>query len=338
MSAKITDKFNIRTNELLCANVTPMEDSFDFGLFFNSTETRSLEYNKLFKERAIEYSILVDFKNEESNLKKINLKSNQDNLSLKSKKYEILHIDDIFNYQDNLNKIVTSIPKNLFKLNARFFIDITGAPLIYSVALIRYFKLSFPSPILYLLNVSSDYNSKENPQFSEGIRENIFIPGYYGKPNHSKPKLYVFLLGYEGERSLNILKTNDPDFVEVIIPAPGYEEGNPQKTVDKNKEFLKEIGFIDKELVIENGFTDKIIKVPIGNPEEVANTVLSLYEKYSKIADVRLVLPSCPKPHAIGAGLAAIAEENISIMYQTPKEYKMEDYAAGEKMWIYVIK
>lgn len=342
MNAKISDRFKIETKEFLCSNISPLEESFAFGLFFNSSEKRSLEYAKSLKDKAIKYSILVDFKENERELKKENLLSNQDILASKSNKFEILPIDDIFDYQNNLNIIVNAIPKNLFKLGAKFFIDITGAPLIYSVALLRYFKLYFPSPTLYLLNVSGDYdnpnNKEEDPQFSEGMRENIFIPGYYGGINHSKLKLYVFLLGFEGERSLNILKTDDPDYIKIIIPAVGYKEGYPHKTIDYNTDFLKEVGFTDEELDIKGGIlSDKIIQIDIGKPEEVGNKILSLYDTYKNIADIRLV-PLCPKPHAIGAGLAAIIEDSISIMYQTPKKYAMKNYLAGEKMWLYIIQ
>ena len=361
----ISNIFELETLEFICQNTEPLDAEFSLGLFFNSTEERSLEYCKLFKDKAIKYSILVNFKDEDSNLKTNNLKTNEDNLTEKSIMHEIVTIDDIFDYQNNLNLIIAKIPRSLFTIHSKFFIDITGIPLIYSVALLKYFKMSFPCPTLYLLNVSGKYQYEEKPQFSEGISENIFIPGYYGKPDHSKPQMYIFLLGYEGERSLNIFKDNDPDFVEVIIPAPGYEEGNPEKTIRYNKDFLKEAEFIiefkgsnipcdediitipyiekdnnekvERKFIYKNSTNKSMNSVYVGSPVDICNKILEIYEQYKNLADIRLV-PLGPKPHAIGAGLAALVEENISIMYQTPKKYSMEEVLAGDKMWIYIIK
>jgi len=358
--------YEIETLDFECKNAKPLEEEFAFGLFFNSSEERSLEYKKLLKDKAIKYSLLIDFEDKDSELKKSNLEENKKNLLKNSQENEIILIPDIFDYQNNLNLIVSKIPRNVLSVGAKFFMDITGAPLIYSVALLRYFKLSFPCPSLYLLNVSGVYQYSEKPQFSEGKREDIFIPGYFGKPDHSKPQLYVFLLGYEGERSLNILKTNDPDFVEVIIPDPGYEAGNPNKTIRYNKDFLKETEFIiefqessipnndnvnsieytekdcdnnyiKKKFIFRESPIKKMDRIASYDPEKVCMNILSIYNQHKDIADIRLV-PLGTKPHAIGAGLAALMQDEISIMYQTPKKYSKEKVLAGDKMWIYIIK
>jgi hypothetical protein len=325
------EMFEVDSIKYKCHNVHPIKDVFDYGIIFNSSELRTLEYAKLFKTKSLMNSLLVDFKNNESKLKINNFEENKKFLkSFTSNMYEELVIPDIFDYENNLNAIENKIPKSIFKIKTKCFIDITGVPLIYSVALLRHLKLAFPSPELYLLNVSARYQVNEKnemPEFSDGFRENIYIPGYYGRPDFSKPWLYVFLLGFEGNRSLSIYKMNEPDFVEVIVTEPGYRNEYCTEAVNKNKGFLKEAKIDPKDY----------IKMDAGDPIGVCEKILTIYSNYKNIANVCLV-PLGTKPHAIGAGLSALIKNDIAIMYQVPKSYSMNGTKADEDMWIYRIK
>lgn len=361
-SKRCTDLFEIETIiDCLCIKPSKIEEKFAFGLFFNSVEDRSMEYRKLFNEKAIKYSKLVNF---DPGKDGVGRKKKEENLC-KNKEYlasiseycdEPLNLPCIFDYEDNISRIISSIPQELFKVGANFFVDISGAPLIYTVALLRYFQRVFPSPTLYLLNVSGDYVNKKDgkPQFSSGKDKNTYVPGFYGETDHSLPFLYVFLLGYEGERSYNILKTDDPSFIDVIIAHPGYEGDNHHKSIKYNKDFLKETQYIDElKEVPENSSVDciqtygdfiyreipgkEIYHIPVEKIDQVCDTILSIYENNKDKAEIRLV-PLGTKSHAIGAGLAGLIESKISIMYQTPKAYSMDNVKAGEKMWVYKIK
>lgn len=326
---ELSDLFNVEVYESDCETITPLPDIFDFGLFFNSTEERTLEYNKIFSSKSIKKSLLVDFKNKQSALKSTNLNSNNVYLKNLSLKLVNLSLEDIFNYEDNLDIIIQNFSEEVFKLKAKCFIDVTGVPLIYTVTLLRFLKLAFPSPDLYLFNVSANYKApkeKEIPQFSDGYRENIYIPGYYGKPDFSKPWLYIFLLGFEGYRSLNIYKVNEPDFVEAIIGDPGYQDDYFDKAVKENKAFLNEAKIDSK----------KLIKINAGDPVEICSKILNIYDEYKGLSNICLV-PLGTKPHAIGAGLSALIKNDITIMYQVPRSYSMNSTRAGKKMWIYKI-
>jgi hypothetical protein len=327
----LSNLFKIDAFKHNCSDVKPINEVFDFGFFFNSTEQRTLEFSKLFKKDSIKNSLLVDFKNETSQLKTQNIEKNRERLKLITSNYfEELIIPDIFNYDENLNILINKIPLSTFKVGAKCFIDITGVPLIYSVALLRHIKLAFPCPELYLLNVSAKYEvneKKETPQFSDGFKENIYIPGYYGKPDFSRPWLYVFLLGFEGSRSLSIYKVNEPDFVVAIIAEPGYQNEYSTKAIEINKSFLTEAKIEHKD----------IIKIDAGDPVGVCNKVLDIYNEFKDRANICLV-PLGTKPHAIGAGIAALIQNDIALMYQVPKSYSMFGSKAGDDMWVYVIK
>lgn len=312
-----------------CKEITPLDRIFDFVIVFNSTEERTLEYGNLFKSDSTKDALLIDFKDTESELKASNIKINQEILTkIAINKPVILSDLDIFNYEESIHKIIQSIPEYLFRQKSSFFIDITGVPLIYSTSLLKLLKLRFPSPDLYLLNVSASYSIGTNSsyQFSEGEIGNIYIPGYFGRPDFSKPWMYIFLLGFEGNRSLSILKQNQPDFYEAIVAEPGYQDNYFSKALEINSSFLTE----------SNISKDEIIKIDAGDPVALCEKILEIYE-LNPNCNV-CVVPLGTKPHAIGAGMAAIIKDDISIMYQVPKKYSMNDTKAGNSIWIYEIK
>ncbi|MCL3782695.1 hypothetical protein EMN47_20100 [Prolixibacteraceae bacterium JC049] len=326
----LTNKFfttNVYVSEL--NNILPFEDSFDFLIVFNSTEERTLEYAKLFKSKHVENCMLVDFKGEESDFKSNNLIKNTKLLSSISKSDPIIVNGlDIFSYEESIENIIERIPLLQFGIDSKCLIDITGVPLIYSTTIFKLLKQKFPSPELYLLNVSAKYEkgTNSNYQFSEGERENIYIPGFYGKPDFSKNWLYIFLLGFEGNRSLSILKQNQPDFIEAVIAEPGYQVGYKSKAIEINKSFFAE----------SNISEDEIIRVDAGDPVALCEKVLQICIDYEE-SNICIV-PLGTKPHSIGAGLAAIINDSISIMYQVPKKYSMNNTKSGELLWIYKIK
>lgn len=330
-SIQLSNLYEIDAFKSKCELVQPLEEVFDFAIFFNSSENRTLEYEKIFKENSITNSLLVDFKNDESELKTKHFVKNKALLnSITCNRCEVIQIEDIFKYEENIIEIVNNIPDGTFRVRAKCFIDITGVPLIYSVALLKYLKMAFPSPELYLLNVSAKYENGDNnsiPQFSDGYKENIYIPGYYGNPDFSKPWLYIFLLGFEGLRSLSIYKVNEPDFVIAIIAEPGYQNDYNSRALRVNKGFLT-------ESKIEH---DKIIRIDAGDPVAICERILNIYMDFEDRANLCLV-PLGTKPHAIGAGLSALIQNDISIMYQVPKSYSMSGTKAGDDMWIYRIK
>lgn len=320
--------FTVTVYKSECNIIEKFDETFDFILIFNSSEERTLEYAKLFNKNSIKNSLLVDFDNEYSSLKESNFSKNYEILEFISQnKPNVLKELDIFSYEESIEKIIDFLPQDNLNINSKCFIEITGVPLIYSTTLFKMLKQKFPNPNLYLLNVSANYENGPNSkyQFSEGERENIYIPGYYGRPDFSKPWLYIFLLGFEGNRSLSILKQNQPDFSEAIIAEPGYQKDYSSSAIEINKSFFIE----------SNISTDEILKVDAGDPVALCNKIIELYDKY-KDTNICLV-PLGTKPHAIGAGLAAIIKDEISIMYQVPKKYSMNGTKSGKYIWMYKI-
>lgn len=307
-----------------------ISEIFDLAIIFNSYDSRSLEYANLFSNKQFSNSLLLNFKSKKV-IKRENYKKNLKELTrISNKVIEYSNSLDIFDYRNNINIILSLIPKEVIFNGAKWFIDITGIPNIYLLSLFKRFKKIFPSPELYLLNVSGDYQAndgKVHKHFSEGISRDIYIPYYEGEPNFSKPWNYIFLLGFEGERSLSILKKCDPDFCNVIVADPGYANNYKELALEQNECFLKELSLKDEDLsYIDVG---KIINVydKIGQIETNLKSEMNI-----------CIVPLGSKPHALGAGIYALIHPEVSIMYQIPQKYYLKEIKRGKYIWLYKIK
>lgn len=313
-------------------------DIVDIGILFNSSESRALCYSSLFKDKSITKAVLVNFGGSNSQEKALNLEKNLSGLKRIAKDVVLLECDDIFDYLLNLNRIADIVleeQKNM--ISRRLFMDASGAPLIYSTALLKFFLRLFPSPEVLVLNVSGSYAERGAQQFSAGDQTDIYIPGYYGTPDHSKPFHYVFLLGYEGERSFSIYREHLPEKVSVIIPSPGYDEGNDQNTINANLDFLSDIGCIERDGdIVSIKPNKKVHRIDISDIQGVKQRIETIYEEDAERYEIRLV-PLGPKPHALGAALAAVFNNNISMMYHVPKKYYLSEIPPSKKMWLYHI-
>lgn len=333
------NEFVINTNTYKTEDLNPDTRTYDLAIIYNSSESRALSYRMLLKEKSVDTALLVNFDGKGNAGKIANLDINKVQLEKLANRVEMIELNSIFDYQANLDTIAAHILHHRSRrcLN-NIFLDVTGAPLIYSAALMKFVFRLFPVPKIALLNVSGRYAERGEQQFSEGEQYEMYIPGYYGNPDHSKQLHYIFLLGYDGDRSLNIYRENLPEKISVIIPSPGYDEGNDVNTINNNKEFLTQAGFLFKEHTLPRNYSrnKQLYNIDISDIVAVMNRVETIYQEDKDDYEIRLV-PLGPKSHAIGAALAAIYNDDISIMYQVPRKYFMSEIPMGDKMWLYDI-
>ena len=304
----------------------------DFAIVFNSCETRALEYVKLFKQNQIGTALLINFKST-NEIKHRNLEYNRKKLKDLTRGNVIeLEVElDIFDYQNNIEIILNSIPNEVVFNKANWFLDITGEPSIYSVALLKSIKQIFPPPVLYYFNVSGIYDSQDNnvhKHFSEGISGDIYIPNFHGRPDYSKPWKYIFLLGFEGERSLSILKKCEPLSYEVIVANPGYLDKYEDQAIKNNECFLRELGFVSPD--------SDVINIDVGDAVTVFNRIKEIFKEIQGKMNLCIV-PLGPKPHSLGAGFFGLVNNEVSIMYQVPHKYFLKESKRGKYIWLYEI-
>lgn len=334
------NEFLIKKNTYKTEELAPDTRVYDLAIIFNSSESRALSYGMLLDEKSVDTALLVNFDGEGNNDKITNLDINKTQLGKIAEKIVPIELDNIFNYLSNLDKIAAHIlhHRSCGSLNS-IFLDVTGAPLIYSVALMKFIFRLFPAPKISLLNVSGRYAERGQQQFSEGEQYEMYIPGYFGNPDHSKQLHYIFLLGYDGDRSMNIYRENLPEKISVIIPSPGYDDGNDVSTINNNKEFFIQAGFLYKNNSLPKNYSrnKQLYYIDISDIIAVMKKVEEIYQEDKDNYEIRLV-PLGPKSHAIGAALAAIYNDDISIMYQVPRKYFMSEIPMGDNMWLYDIE
>jgi hypothetical protein len=78
------------------------------------------------------------------------------------------------------------------------------------------------------------------------------------------------------------------------------------------------------------------IYVDAGNPVQIIREIEALYTKSKDIFNICIV-PLGVKPHGLGAGIFGCINNDVSIMYQVPKKYKLHEIKRGEKVWLYKI-
>lgn len=310
-------------------NIKKINDSIDFAIIFNSCESRAMEYVSLFDDNQIKKTLLINFISDNEN-KKQNLKKNIEYLNHYTQQ-ELLTLYDInvFNFHQNIHTIINQIPDDSIYLGAKWFIDITGVPSVYSIALVKLIKSLFPSPELIILNVSGIYSADVNTMnyFSEGFQEDTWIPFCEGNPDYSKPWEYFFLLGFEGERSLRIYKANEPASCKLVLANPCYSDGYFEQAIAHNNCLIHELGLSSED----------IKQVDVGDIIEIIKII---NERYLEVKDTMnlCIAPLGPKPHAIAASIVSLLQENISVMYQVPNRYILKEAKKGEFAWLYRLK
>jgi hypothetical protein len=306
-----------------------IDEKYDLAILFNSYDSRSLEYVNLFKEASFKNSIIISFQSDKKQ-KAENLIQHRKNMDRLSEKSPIIIQDiDIFEYQTNISIILQKLPLEALQINSKWFMDISGVPIIYTISLLKIIKRAFPSPVLHCVNFSGEYISDvpSHNQFSEGYNRDIYIPNYAGSPDFSKPWKYIFILGWEGTRSLSVLKKCEPDSVEIIITKPGYKEGYEVEVVKNNRPFLLDCGVPESHYIY----------VDAGNPVQIVREIETIFMRSKDVYNLCIV-PLGVKPHGLGAGIYGCLNNDVSVMYQVPKKYKLHEVKRGKYVWLYIIK
>ncbi len=308
---------------------SPIDDAFSVGLFFSSYESRCLESSRTVRKDAIERSIIVYFKE-------------KDPTGLREKHDKVLfdqvrrctrtepQVIDSFSVQDVesiLADIMKRIPAELGTGECRWFIDITGSPKPYYMGLLAWLRSRVESPVLTLFHTEALYEKKHPVEeafcFTEGFSRYIWVPRMWGEPDPRLPWTYVFLLGFEGDRSIEIYERFEPRDTMALISRPGYQPDYEKVALQRNARFLNEA----KPEMLYTSAAD-----PIGTWSELESRIVRIQAK-SNVC----IVPLGTKPHALGGCLAALATRTPAVLYLMPRVYKVRDVVRGEFLWKYEI-
>lgn len=311
------------------SNGAKIQKLYSVGVFFASCESRNLTASSLLPAESCQLSIVVRFKESDDE----GLRNKYDPVLLNQVKqctkgrviqitgFSIRDVDAV------VQKIISTIPSSKTLPESTWFIDFSSVPMPYFLGILGWLRKRGASPRITLFNSTGNYekaakNKNEAFSFTEGSEKYMWVPWLWGCIDPTLPWLYVFLLGFEGERSVEIYDRFEPQDVHAIIGRPGFMNNYTRIALERNKNFLETSKpsktFIDAGDAVKTW--EKIHQLIAKNPRK----------------NICLV-PLGTKPHALGAGLAALANGACSVLYLLPKSFRTKDIPRGKYVWRYEI-
>jgi hypothetical protein len=307
----------------------PIDDDFAVAIFFGSYESRGLTAAKCLKAKSCATSIIVFFKEMADQDLRIDYDRQLRDRVKECSVAEPLEIVDksIGNIQDILKEILDRIPPSAISRDCKWFIDTSVSPKPYFLGLLAYLRHKLVRPKLTLFNSTGYYEKNLSPavafSFTEGFEDYLLVPWLWGRPDPRLPSTYIFLLGFEGERSYATYDKFEPEFVKAVISDPGYMPGYKEQAMERNSQFLTES-------------CPEIVFSDAADPVETWIKIGEMITRMPTKTNVCMV-PLGTKPHAIGAALSALENDLSSVLYLMPKSYKVRDVPRGDFIWRYEI-
>lgn len=306
-----------------------IQKDFDVGIFFSTFESRGLVSSELLKRKSCRNTYIVFFdeaKNEPLRKKNDRLLLRQISRCSKKEPF-VIRGHSVRDVEKIMNNILGHIPAACYTHTQEWFIDIVGAPKPYFLGLLGNLRSRIRAPKLTLFNPTGDYgkndSSNEDYSFTAGFDSYMWVPWLWGRPIPALSWTYIFLLGFEGNRSYEIFDRFEPRYVKALLGNPGYKKDYFKKAIDRNTAFLK-------------AANPKRIYSNAADAVETWRTILDSVNK-DPIKTNICIVPLGSKPHALGGGLAALTSGSPAVLYLMPRSFKIRDIPRGEYVWIYEI-
>jgi len=322
ISAKVYKSENAKVNE-----------QFDLGIFFGTFESRGLTGSSLLKEKSCKYSFIIYFNEaKDTELRvKYDTQLKQQVESCTINKVKVIDNVSIKDIEDILFKLTSQIPNNCFQFGSKWFYDLGGSPIPYFLGLIAHVRNGFPRPQITLFNPTGDYDTGNfGYDFTSGFDKNIWVPYLWGNVNPNLPRMYVFLLGFDGERSYDILNKCEPDMIKVVIAKPGYKKIYEDLVITRNQGFLRESGI----MIGDNLDKENVFELDASNLIDTWQVLDQLYEEINNRANLVFV-PLGTRGQALGCGLCSLSNQKPSVLYHIPQTWIVKNVNRGSVLWKY---
>lgn len=178
---------------------------------------------------------------------------------------------------------------------------------------------------LRLKKVFKNKNQEDSEYFTKGTVKIGEVPTYSGKQELTKKSALVVLLGFEGERAVQVFNKVSPDLTIPVNGFPAYRPEFKDISILSNEELLK-----DSEIMKE------LMYAPANDPFETKNTLEEIYSKHSENYNIS-VSPLGTKPMAIGSCLFALEHSDIRIIYPYPIKYNIKSSKGFGETWNYIV-
>ncbi len=305
---------------------------FALGIFFGTCESRGLVASRLLAEGSCAHSVVVLFRDMDSR----GLRQRYDPQLLEqvtrcTARGCITVVSDVSanEVDETLARVAAAVPAAAWAPGSEWFLDISAAPIPHFLGVLGQLRRRTFAPRLQVFHPGGHYERNEKDEagaftFTSGFERHIWVPYMWGSPVPSLPWAYLFLLGFEGNRSHEIYERFEPDHVEALIPRPGYQPDYPRRTERENRRFLnaaRPARFYAHALDVTAAW------------RKIRNHLARVPQDHNVC-----VVPLGPKPHALAGGLAALQDGRPSVLCTLPRSYWVKDTAPGPQLWTYEVR
>ena len=285
--------------EQRCLSISQEIKDLDFKkiIFYNSNELQSIIDNSIILEKLFERD---------------------------TQRIELDTDDPVFNYICIYNIINELIRSSNSKPN--IFIDsttFTHETLLVLVRLLNFHKLDL-GKIYISYTGAKEYSVNEeldnDKWLSKGIKEIRTVIGYPGFSDPTRDNHLLILFGFESDRTKRLI--DEFEFDNITL---GF--ASKENSIQANHQCINSKRH--KKLLDE--YDADIFEFSLIDVETVKNSILK-YLETDKYKDMNTVIaPMNNKISTIGAGLAAIENENIQITYAKASIYNIDGYSIPNK-------
>lgn len=237
---------------------------------------------------------------------------------------------DIREIDRTWEEILKAVAQSPEVLGEPSFIDLSVAPIFYSIGLINALVLSGFCAFVDVFYSEAEYVRNHNVQpgdafpFSFGQWESIPIPFLMGSPQPSKKRHFFVSVGFEGAKTMRVLAKSDPDLITVLLPIPGFRKEYDDEVQRRNQ------AVIDSYSIPQ----DQIVKVSAG--DAIATWKVLSRSLTRSTSDQDLYYLCCgTKPHSLGLALSGLASGRPCVLYNRPESLNETEIRETGRYWKY---
>lgn len=299
------------------------------------SEERGTKGSNAFLDRnvEIETSIIFNYKEDiPENRKEKNIDLMKNNLGQICSFVYVFDTESISKPSEGIKKFLIYLrDKNISLVDKEIVLDITVFTIPYFFLLVKTLKERFNLSKFHVIYTEPEKYGGENSNsgiiLTEGLDRIESIPGFFGSSVNSKDALIV-LLGFEGNRSIEIFYDVSPELTYAINGFPSFRPGWHKVSLEANLRFLKE------SRAFEHLFFASAV-----DPFETREVLSQIDEELKRRTETSntIIAPLGTKTQAFGALLYALQEKSVKVIYPFPSYYK-PNYSQGYgHSWIFEV-
>jgi hypothetical protein len=285
------------------------ENQYDIAVFASGYEERSTFVPSHLDKSKIEKNIIIGFKGDTSEKRKIN--DNFYSNGWGGVTHE-LETSSWFEAFEILKQTFESITKDSIKI----LVDYSSMPRYWYLAVLLYVKYNEVAKnividFIYSIGVHDKIVSNQ-------LSEPVCLPDCDAGAANSDKTVTVFGLGFNQGAPHCILDSLEPDEVYAILTDPAARDDYPQRAYTSNEAFIK--AHVKKE---------RLVRLPLFSVNSFTINLREMIAPYIGEAEVCLV-PFGPKPHVLGSIIMSMSCPEVSCLYSNCESNSVSVVSTGE--------